>query len=221
MMRWTIGASLSGNSPGSKRRPQHVPTLMKTLAGPASIEIEIKKSRFIAHAARVERLADTLDFYESVADASASHNCWAWQLDHLYRFNDDGEPASTAGRPILSAIQGKELDQVMVVVTRFFGGTKLGVGGLVRAYSGSAAKCLDLAGVLEILPHVECAIQAGFGWTGQVYSAINACGAEKLSERYNDGGIEIRVDIAQSMLETFETLLTETTRGEAKVNASS
>jgi len=194
---------------------------MRTLAGPASMEIEIKRSRFIAHAARVDSLEETLAFYESVADPSATHNCWAWQLDHLYRFNDDGEPASTAGRPILSAIEGKGLDHVMVVVTRHFGGTKLGVGGLVRAYSGSAAKCLDQAGVLEVQARAECSIQAGFGWTGQVYAALEACSAEKLAEHYNDGGIVIHVDIAEMMVEKLETMLRETTRGEVTVRLSS
>ena len=91
---------------------------MLTLAGSSSIEIEIKRSRFLAHTTRVDSLADTLAFFESVADTSATHNCWAWRLDHQYRFNDDGEPASTAGKPILSAIEGKGLDHAMVVVTR-------------------------------------------------------------------------------------------------------
>ena len=100
---------------------------MKTLAAPARIEVEIKRSRFITNAARVDTLADTLDFYESVADPSATHNCWAWKLDHKYRFNDDGEPASTAGKPIHAAIEGKGLDNMMVVVTRYYGGIKLGV----------------------------------------------------------------------------------------------
>src|SRR5210317_2254673 len=131
---------------------------MQTLASTASIETEIKRSRFIAHAARVDSLADTLEFYESVADPSATHNCWAWRLDHQYRFNDDGEPASTAGKPILSAIEGKGLDHTMVVVTRYFGGIKLGVGGLVRAYSGSAARCIDQAGVTVIQPRTQCII---------------------------------------------------------------
>jgi len=193
---------------------------MKTLAGPASLEIEIKRSRFIAHAARVDSLAETLEFYESVADPSATHNCWAWRLDHLYRFNDDGEPSGTAGRPILSAIEGKEADHAMIVVTRYFGGTKLGVGGLVRAYSGSAAKCLDQAGIIEIQERVECYVQAGFGWTGQVYSALEACDAVKLSEKYTDTGIEVRVDVAESMVGKLETLLTDSTRGEATVRKS-
>ncbi len=193
---------------------------MFTLAGPASLEIEIKRSRFIAHAARVDSLQETLEFYEAVADTTATHNCWAWRLDHLYRFNDDGEPASTAGRPILSAIEGKGLDHVMVIVTRHYGGTKLGVGGLVRAYSGSAARCLDQAGSVEVLPRVECSIQAGFGWTGQVYAALEAFDAEKLNERYNDNGIEIRISITRALVEQLGTMLSETTRGEVTVSAS-
>jgi uncharacterized YigZ family protein len=194
---------------------------MLTLASPASIEIEIKRSRFIAHAGCVDSLADTLAFYESIADPSATHNCWAWRLDQQYRFNDDGEPASTAGKPILAAIEGKGLDHTMVVVTRYFGGIKLGVGGLVRAYSGSAAKCIDQAGILEIQPRVECSIHAGFNWTGQVYAALEACDAQKLEEHFSDNGIEIQVDIAKSLFEKLKSMLRDTTRGEVSVKATS
>jgi uncharacterized YigZ family protein len=194
---------------------------MHTLAGPSSIEIEIKRSRFIAHAARVDSLAATLEFYESVANPSATHNCWAWKLDHQYRFNDDGEPASTAGKPILGAIEGKGLDHAMVVVTRYFGGIKLGVGGLVRAYSGSAAKCIDQAGIVEILPRVECSIEAGFTWTGQVYAALEACEARKLSEQFKDDGIEIQVEITKALFEKLKSMLRDTTRGEVTVKALS
>ncbi len=194
---------------------------MLTLTRPSSLEIGIKRSRFIAHAGRVDSLADTLAFYESVADHSATHNCWAWRLDHQYRFNDDGEPASTAGKPILSAIEGKGLDHVMVVVTRYFGGIKLGVGGLVRAYSGSAAKCIDQAGIIEIQPRVECSIHAGFNWTGQVYAALEACDAEKLAEHFRDDGIEIQIEIAKSLFEKLKSMLRDTTRGEVTVRTAS
>jgi uncharacterized YigZ family protein len=187
---------------------------MRTLAAPASLETIIKRSRFVVHAARVDSQADTLDFYQSIADPTASHNCWAWTLDHLYRFNDDGEPASTAGRPILAAIEGKQLDHVMVVVTRYFGGIKLGVGGLIRAYSGSAARCLDQAGCVEIQAKTECQFQAAFQWTGQVYAALEACGAVKLSEDFLDDGISIRIEIPESELAKLKTLLRDTTRGE-------
>jgi len=193
---------------------------MRTLAAPATLETEIKRSRFIVHAARVDSMSETLAFYESVADPSATHNCWAWRLDHVYRFNDDGEPASTAGRPILSAIEGKGLDHVMVIVTRHFGGIKLGVGGLVRAYGGSASRCLDQADILEIQERTECSLRAAFGWTGQVYAALEACGAEKLKENYTDGGIELRICVDKDRIDELEMVLKETTRGEATLRAS-
>ena len=119
---------------------------MLTLKGPASFEETIKKSRFICHAGCVTSQAESLDFYESVIDPQATHNCWAWRINFQVRSSDDGEPSGTAGRPILNVIERRNLENVMVVVTRYFGGIKLGVGGLVRAYSGSTAKCLDRAG---------------------------------------------------------------------------
>ena len=188
---------------------------MKTLAAPARFEAEIKRSRFIAHAARVDSLADTLDFYESVADPSATHNCWAWRLDHQYRFIDDGEPASTAGKPIHAAIEGKGLDNVMVVVTRYYGGIKLGVGGLVRAYGGGASKCLDQAVVVEVLPKVNCLIEADFKWTGQLYAALDACEAKRLGEDYPPGRVQIRAELLESALPGLKEQLRDSTRGEA------
>jgi uncharacterized YigZ family protein len=190
---------------------------MRTLANSATIEVEIKRSRFVANAGRVNSLAETLQFYESVIDPQATHNCWAWKLDHQYRFNDDGEPASTAGKPIFAAIEGKELDHVMVVVTRYFGGIKLGVGGLVRAYGGSAAKCIDQAGILEVQPTVECVIQAGFSWTGQVYAALDTCEANKLAEQHEADGIQIRIEIPRASFEKLKSMLRDMTRGEARV----
>jgi len=189
---------------------------MQTLAAAARIEIEIKRSRFVAHAGRVDSLADTLAFYQSVADSAASHNCWAWRLDHQYRFNDDGEPASTAGKPIFSVIEGKKLDHVMLVVTRYFGGIKLGVGGLVRAYSGSAARCIDRAGIIEVQPRIECSIEAGFTWTGQVYAALEACGARKLNESYGADGLVIQAELVKSAFPKLQSVLKDTTRGEVK-----
>lgn len=190
---------------------------MKTLAAPARFEAEIKRSRFIAHAARVDSMADTLDFYESVADPSATHNCWAWRLDHRYRFNDDGEPASTAGKPIHAAIEGKGLDNVMVVVTRYYGGIKLGVGGLVRAYGGGASKCLDQAVVVEVLPKVNCLVEADFKWTGQLYAALDACEAKRLGEDYPPGRVQIRAELLESAVPGLKEQLRDATRGEALV----
>lgn len=190
---------------------------MLTLAAPGRIELEIRRSRFVAHAARVDTQADTLAFYESVADTAATHNCWAWKIDHLYRFNDDGEPASTAGRPILSAIEGKAVEHAMVVVTRYFGGIKLGAGGLVRAYSSAAAQCIDQAGTLEIHPTLTCEIAAGFGWTGEVYAALEACRARKLKEVFEADGIRVKAEIEESAFGDLCAALRDATRGDVSV----
>lgn len=190
---------------------------MRTLSAPASFQTEIKRSRFVAHAARVDEPGETLTFLESVADLAATHNCWAWKLDQQYRFNDDGEPGSTAGKPILSAIEARDLDHVMIVVTRYFGGIKLGAGGLVRAYAGTAARCIDQAEVVQIQPQIECSIQADFCWTGQVYAALESCQAEKLEETFADGGITILARIRESAFDELRVLLRDLTRGEARV----
>ena len=188
---------------------------MLTLAAAVSEEFEIRHSRFIAHAAPVADLAATLAFYQAVSDPDASHNCWAWRLDSGYRFNDDGEPASSAGKPILAAIEGKQLHRVMVVVTRHFGGIKLGVGGLIRAYGGSAAKCLDQGRLVEIHPTCLCRIQAGFEWTGPVHAVLEACAATRQAEAFNPQGLTLTVEVRLDRLRQLDTDLRNATRGSA------
>jgi uncharacterized YigZ family protein len=188
---------------------------MRTLSQPASFEETIRKSRFLAHAAQVESEAETLAFFERVADPKASHNCWAWCIDHRYRFNDDGEPGGTAGKPILSVIEGRELNRVMVIVTRWFGGTKLGVGGLVRAYSGSAAKCLDSASIITLVPRVECLLETGFEWISTAHDLMTAHDAGKLTEEWSDTGLRVWLSIAESRVASLTQALRDASRGQA------
>lgn len=120
----------------------------RTLRARFRHEIEpIKGSRFIATVAPVPDEAAARTLLAEVAGEwpDASHHCWAWRLatPAVDRAGDDGEPSGSAGRPILAAITGRDLLDTAVVVTRWFGGTKLGVGGLVRAYGGAAAAALD------------------------------------------------------------------------------
>jgi putative IMPACT (imprinted ancient) family translation regulator len=146
-----------------------------TLAAPASHAIEVKHSRFLAQAAPVQTSAQALAFLEEIARTPATHHCWAWRIGGDYRSSDDGEPAGTAGRPILAAIDGQGFDRVMVVVTRWYGGVKLGAGGLVRAYGGAAAECLRAAPRQALVDWREFDILAGFDDTGA--RARRACGA--------------------------------------------
>jgi len=112
---------------------------MFTLRAPVSVSQEIKKSKFLGHAAPVASEEEARAFLAGHSDLAANHNCWAWRIGQAYRFSDDGEPKGTAGKPILQAIDGQGLDNVAVVVTRWFGGILLGSGGLMRAYGGTAA----------------------------------------------------------------------------------
>lgn len=107
-----------------------------TIASQVTFEEEIKKSRFQALAVPVANEQDIKDFLEISKDVSTTHQCWAWKIGHNVRFNDDGEPSGTAGRPILATIEGNELSNILVLVNRWYGGVKLGTGGLVRAYGG-------------------------------------------------------------------------------------
>jgi uncharacterized YigZ family protein len=190
---------------------------MITLKDSASFEETIKKSRFIAHAARVTTQGESLDFYESVADPEATHNCWAWRINFQVRSSDDGEPGGTAGRPMLNVIERRHLENTMVVVTRYFGGIKLGVGGLVRAYSGATAKCLDRAGVIELFPMAEYVIKAGFEWASSVHGLLEQFSAEKLEDDYDDKGLILKVRCREMDFGKLADGLRDASRGQAQI----
>jgi len=186
---------------------------MLTLTRPSTFEETIKRSRFIGHAARVTSQAESLDFYESVIDSQATHNCWAWRIDFQVRSSDDGEPSGTAGRPMLNVIERRELENVMVVVTRYFGGIKLGVGGLVRAYSGTTAKCLDRAGIIELFPMSEYTIKTGFEWASSLHGLLEQFSAEKLEETYDKDGVILKIRCRESKYGKLASSLRDTCRG--------
>lgn len=190
---------------------------MLTLSESASFEESIKKSRFIGHAARVTSQAESLAFYESVSDPQANHNCWAWRINSQVRSSDDGEPSGSAGRPMLNVIEHRDLDNVMVVVTRYFGGIKLGVGGLVRAYSGTTAKCLDRAAIVELFPMVEYRISAAFEWAASVHGLLEQFSAEKLDESYSEDGLILTIRCREVDVGKLATDLRNTSRGQVTI----
>ena len=127
----------------------------------------IERSRFIAHCAHAESEEEARAFIETVRarHSLATHNCYAFVADsagNLMRFSDDGEPQGTAGMPILDVLRSKKLFETAVVVTRYFGGIKLGAGGLVRAYAGTAAEALEDADIREFTPCRELFFTVGY-----------------------------------------------------------
>ena len=188
-----------------------------TLAAPASHAIEVKHSRFLAQAAPVDTPADALAFLESVARTPATHHCWAYRIGADYRSADDGEPAGTAGRPILAAIDGQGFDRVIVVVTRWYGGVKLGAGGLVRAYGGTAAECLRTAPRIELVDYRELVVHAGFEDTGALHAALAAHGAERIDEAFDAGGLRMRLRVRADRVEALSAHLRDATRNRARI----
>lgn len=185
---------------------------MLTLAGPARAELEVKHSRFVAQAAPVATADEALAFLGRVADPAATHNCWAFRIGQVYRSSDDGEPAGTAGRPILAAIDGQGVDGVMLVVTRWYGGIKLGAGGLVRAYSGCAAQCLRAAELRTVVPSSTLRLRYGFEDTGAVHLALAAAGAERLSETFDGDGVRLDARLPADRVPALKAQLRDATR---------
>lgn len=188
---------------------------MTTLAGPFRYALEVKGSRFIAKAAPVGSPQAALEWLAQVREPEATHNVWAYKIGPMYRFADDGEPAGTAGRPVLSAIEGQGLDGVMVVVTRYFGGVKLGAGGLIRAYSGAAAECLRQAPKREVLPMARLRLQAPFELSNTVFHLLT--GVQRESETYTEQGFQLVLLLEEAQLESFAERLRDLSRGRAQL----
>lgn len=188
---------------------------LQTLAAPARHALEARKSRFLALARRVDSPGTALDWLAEVADPAATHNCWAYRIGAAYRFSDDGEPGGSAGRPILAAIDGQGCDEVMVVVTRWYGGTNLGVGGLVRAYGGAAAECLRLAPKIELVALVEAELHCEFALSASVHGLLAQFQAEKQGESFDERGLCLRLRLPVAMYASLADRLRDLSRGAA------
>ncbi|WP_133498396.1 IMPACT family protein [Cognatilysobacter terrigena] len=190
---------------------------MLTLAGPASATLEVKHSRFVAQAAPVASPDAALAFLAQVRDPAATHNCWAYRIGQDYRSSDDGEPSGTAGRPILAAIDGQRVDGVAVVVTRWYGGIKLGAGGLVRAYGGCAAECLRLADKIERIETAVLRLRFGFADTGAVHAALAAADVARTDEHFDGDGVELALRLRADRVEALKAHLRDATRDRVRL----
>ena len=184
-----------------------------TLLGPCEYREEIRKSRFIALAAPVASAAEAQAFITAHSDASASHNCWAWKVGQQYRFSDDGEPGGTAGRPILAAIDAQEMDQVAVLVIRFYGGIQLGTGGLARAYGGSANKCLQAAPRRELIARESYRCHCLFAELPLLKARLAELDCLLEHESYDAIGAELQLVLPAPRAAELQRLLADISRG--------
>ncbi len=190
---------------------------LDTLALPAQFALEVRKSRFLAHAARADNADVALVFLDSVRSRDANHHCWAYRIGDAYRSSDDGEPSGTAGRPILAAIDGQQCDQVVVVVARWFGGIKLGAGGLVRAYGGAASECLRNATRILLIERARIGIDCQYEHVGAIHQLLAQFSAEKLDETFAGDGLHFDIELPRDRLEALQIAVRDATRGQAKV----
>lgn len=187
-----------------------------TLREPTSFEQDIKKSRFLALAAPVNSASQALAFFQAKGVPDATHNCWAYKIGSEYRFNDDGEPGGTAGRPILQAIEGQDCDRVAVLVIRWFGGVKLGTGGLVRAYGGVAAQCLRLADKQELIPMAALRCRCSFADLALVQSRFDSFGVQVQDEQFDAEGVQWVLNLPVEHKAEFQQSFINMTRGQGE-----
>lgn len=170
---------------------------MKTIARPAFAETEEKKSRFLAELVFHDDLAKRIDELRALHPKANHHvNAYRYLNDEeqlIEHGKDDGEPSGTSGIPCLKVLKGRDLINVAVIVTRYFGGTKLGTGGLVRAYSGAANAVCDVAEIIDYIPQGEADLFAGFSDAGTLEQACGQDGITVLDRQFDTAGTRIKI----------------------------
>jgi uncharacterized YigZ family protein len=189
-----------------------------TIAGRAEADFTVQGSEFLAHAAPVESVADAEAFIEEIETAydDATHNVPAYRVraDPFREYSsDDGEPTGSAGKPMLSVLQGRNVENVCVVVTRYFGGTELGVGGLVSAYSGAVKDVLDAAETIEERPHETFSVTVDYDDSGTVRGILESEGVDFEADYGEAVAFDVRVPVADA--EALRDRLRSATSGRA------
>jgi uncharacterized YigZ family protein len=199
--------------------PDH-PSYPRTIAAPGSHEIVVKKSRFIATLARAASEEEARAEIDAVRKQNwdANHNCTAYRIGvggRWQRTSDDGEPSGTAGAPILAVLVHRDLTDTVAIVTRYFGGTLLGAGGLIRAYGQAVTEGVNAVGIVERRPVSLIAVDAGYAEAGRLENVLRATDYELGPVTHAEQvTFEIRLD--ESELPGFERWLADATNGQSR-----
>jgi len=180
-----------------------------------------KGSRFIGHAAPAQSADDAMAFVVSIRERypDATHHCFAWRTeagDRGWRASDDGEPGGTAGRPILARIDGAELIGVVVVVVRYYGGTNLGKGGLIRGYGGAAAAVLANSSVISVRETQQLTVGIAYGDQGAVHGVLRRFELEPSAERF-DTQVSLTLDVPTEDVDALRQAINDRTAGRADI----
>lgn len=193
-----------------------------TVKGAGEHEIIIQKSRFIAHVSRATTEEEALEFIQSIKKIhwNATHNCSAYmigQQNQIQKANDDGEPSGTAGVPMLEVLKKRNLKDTVVVVTRYFGGIKLGTGGLIRAYGKSTSEGINATGVIERKLMSIIHTKIDYTWLGKVENELRSSIYQIKEIHYLDQ-VEIETYVEEDADESLINWMTELTNGQAEIS---
>lgn len=179
----------------------------RTLNKRVQTEIIEKKSRFIGNALSISSEDEAINFISQIKKKyyDARHNCFAYVINKdipIIKFSDDGEPNGTAGKPILDVLLGEKLKNVVIVVTRYFGGILLGTGGLVRAYQKATKECISLAQIIDINTYIKIFITLDYSLLGKVQYEISNNNCIIINTNYTDL-VKISIYVKTENLENF------------------
>ncbi|RAS87649.1 YigZ family protein [Priestia endophytica] len=182
-------------------------------------EIIIQKSRFICHVQRVKTEEEAQNFIQDIKKThwNATHNCSAYlvgERDQFQKANDDGEPSGTAGVPMLEVLKKRDLKDTVVVVTRYFGGIKLGAGGLVRAYSKSTSEGLNAVGIVKRTLMKVMHIKVDYTWLGKLENELRTSTYKLKNMNYAED-VEFEVYVEEPRIDSFVEWMTELTNAQA------
>ena len=170
------------------------------------VELKIKGSRFITHIFHVKDKEQVQQKYQTICKEyhDARHNCFAYRIsEEEYRYSDDGEPSGTAGKPIFQVIKSRDLIQILVIVTRYFGGTKLGKGGLVRAYSDATKEALNNVKIITKIKYTATKISAEYDQLNDLMQIINKYSGKIENTGYGEK-ISLNIKIPSSKFSSFQ-----------------
>jgi uncharacterized YigZ family protein len=187
------------------------------------VEQEIKRSRFVVNIGHTASKADAQAFIKDISTqyADARHNCWAYIAGHpissIERASSDaGEPSGTAGKPMLNVLQHKRIGEITVVISRYFGGIKLGAGGLVRAYSSSVQLAIDALPLKDVIATIEAKISCPFALENQIRHLLDKEHIEIVNTHYAEA-LDITALIPIDLKESIKHTIYDKTQGKVEI----
>lgn len=199
-----------------------MPEVTRTITQGGLYEIEVRRSRFICSMERTTDEPSARAFIDATRTRfwDASHNCSAFRIGDrgdIQRSSDDGEPSGTAGAPMLDVLRKQDLVDLTAVVTRYFGGTLLGAGGLVRAYGGAVSAAIARIGIVERQPRHRLDFSVGYDDAGRIEHAIRTSAYGLTDIAYGDRRVTVTLRVETSLVAIVETWIAEITNGAANV----